>query len=126
MEKNSEYRIWDTIVKHAKTKFDYKHIRSLFKEEDEAITDRFLFHIIAGFACGENHQSISTNLFNELQSIGFDCTGEQIDRFIADKHVRFSPEIYATYLAFSLLEDGEEIENIQKTIDNLLNIDQNH
>jgi len=62
METKAEYQIWDTIVNSAKTKFDYKHIRAMFKKEDDEITDKFLFHIIAGFACGENHQTISTNL----------------------------------------------------------------
>jgi hypothetical protein len=123
METKAEYQIWDTIVNSAKTKFDYKHIRAMFKKEDEEITDKFLFHIIAGFACGENHQTISTNLFNELQSIHFECNEEQIDRFIADKHVKFSPEIYATYLAFSMLEDGEDVDNITEIINNLLQLD---
>jgi hypothetical protein len=58
METKAEYQIWDTIVNSAKTKFDYKHIRAMFKKEDDEITDKFLFHIIAGFACGENHQTI--------------------------------------------------------------------
>ncbi len=116
METKAEYQIWDTIVNSAKTKFDYKHIRAMFKKEDDEITDKFLFHIVAGFACGENHQTISTNLFNELQSIHF-------DRVIADKHVKFSPEIYATYLAFSMLEDGEDVDTITEIINNLLQLD---
>jgi hypothetical protein len=120
METSVEYEIWDSIVNSAKTKFDYKHIISLFKQTDSEIIDKFLFHILVAFACGEDHPTISTNLFNELQQIGFDCTEHQIDEFIADKHEVFSIEIYATYIAFSLLEDGEEPVAITTTIQDLL------
>ncbi|AIM36259.1 hypothetical protein ACFX5U_04310 [Sphingobacterium sp. SG20118] len=120
MEASVEYEIWDSIVNSAKTRFDYNHILSLFKNTDSEIIDKFLFHVLVAFACGEEHATISTNLFNELQQIGFDCSEQQIDQFIADKHERFNIEIYATYIAFSLLEDGEDPETITATIHNLL------
>lgn len=120
MEATLEYEIWDSIVNSAKTRFDYKHILSLFKGTDSEIIDKFLFHVLVAFACGEDHATISTNLFNELQQIGFDCNEQQIDGFIADKHQTFSIEIYATYIAFSLLEDGEDPAIISATIQDLL------
>lgn len=120
MEASVNHQIWDSIINSAKTKFDYNHVVSLFNNPDDELIDQFLFHIIAGFASGEEHTSISTNLFNELQQIGFVCSEQQIDEFIYDKHLRFSAEIYATYLAFSLLEDGEDLQTISSTIDSLL------
>ena len=57
---------------------------------------------------------------SELQQIGFDCTEHQIDEFIADKHEKLSLEIYATYIAFSLLEDEEDTTTITATIQELL------
>ncbi|UIR56683.1 hypothetical protein LZQ00_02440 [Sphingobacterium sp. SRCM116780] len=120
MEASVKHEIWDSIVNSAKTKFDYQHILSLFKKSDNEIVDKFLFHILVAFASGEDHATISTNLFNELQQIGFDCTEQQIDAFIADKHEKFSIEIYATYIAFSLLEDGEDVHAIALTIHDLL------
>jgi hypothetical protein len=120
MQASLEYEIGDSIVNSAKTKFDYNHILSLFKQTDSEIIDKFLFHILVAFACGEEHETISTNLFNELQQIGFDCTEHQIDEFIADKHEKLSLEIYATYIAFSLLEDEEDSTTITATIQELL------
>lgn len=120
MEPTVEYEIWDSIVNSAKTRFDYNHILSLFKQTDSDIIDKFLFHVLVAFACGEDHATISTNLFNELQQIGFDCTEQQIDEFIADKHKIFSIEIYATYIAFSQLEDGVDASTITETIQDLL------
>lgn len=62
MQPSLEYEIWDSIVNSAKTKFDYNHILSLFKQTDSEIIDKFLFHILVAFACGEDHETISTNL----------------------------------------------------------------
>lgn len=120
MEASVKHQIWDSIISSAKKKFDYNHVITLFDNTDHELIDQFLFHVIAGFASGEEHASIATNLFNELQQVGFQCSEQQIDTFIYDKHQVFSAEIYATYLAFSLLEDGEDTETILSTVESLL------
>ncbi|WP_164112708.1 MULTISPECIES: hypothetical protein [Sphingobacterium] len=111
MQTKTEFLIWDKIVNSAKKRFDYELYANRFKGLDPDIFDKLILHIIVGFASGECHESISTNLHNELQHIGFETRDEIIDTIIQDKHIVFSCEIYAAYLTFSMLEDGEsEIE----------------
>ena len=106
MQTKTEFLIWDKIVNSAKQRFDYALYSNKFKGLETDVFDTLVLHIIVGFACGECHETISTNLHNELQHIGFDIRDEIIDTIVEDKHVLFSSEIYAAYLTFSMLEDG--------------------
>lgn len=109
MQTKTEYLIWDKIINSAKKRFDHELYAHKF--DNQEIFDKLILHIIVGFASGESHETISTNLHNELQHIGLDIREEVIDTIVEDKHVVFSAEIYATYLTFSMLEDGDnEIE----------------
>lgn len=106
MQTTTEFLIWDKIVNSAKKKIDYELYSNKFRHMGTDIFDTLVLHIIVGFASGECHDSISTNLHNELQHIGLEIRDEIIDTIIYDKHIVFSSEIYAAYLAFSMLEDG--------------------
>ena len=109
MQTKTEFLIWDKIVNSAKTRFDHELYAHKF--DNQQIFDKLILHIIVGFASGECHENIATNLHNELQHIGLDIREEVIDTIVEDKHVLFSAEIYAAYLTFSMLEDGSnEIE----------------
>lgn len=111
MQTKTEFLIWDKIVNSAKQRFDYDLYANRFKGLDPDIFDKIILHIIVGFASGECHEEIATNLHNELHHIGFDIRDAIVDTIIEDKHIVFSNEIYAAYLTFSMLEDGDnEIE----------------
>lgn len=120
MQTKTEFLIWDKIVNSAKRRFDYELYSNRFKSLDPDIFDKLVLHIIVGFASGECHESISTNLHNELQYIGFETRDQIIDTIIEDKHIVFSNEIYAAYLTFSMLEDGESEVEILGYVTDLL------
>ncbi|MBE8715077.1 hypothetical protein [Sphingobacterium hungaricum] len=106
MHSKTEYLIWDKIVNSAKGRFDFELYSNKFRNLDPEVLDKLIFYIIVGFASGEEHCTISTNIHNELDHIGFSIREEIIDTILSDKHILFSAEIYATYLTFSMLEDG--------------------
>ena len=109
MQTKTEFLIWDKIVNSAKQRFNYQEYLPYFS--DPKIYDKLILHIIVGFASGESHNTISTNLHNELTHIGIHVYEQVVDEIISDKHSLFSAEIYAAYLTFSMLEDGDsEIE----------------
>ena len=120
MQTKTEFLIWDKIVNSAKKRFDYDQFSHHFSSPE--IYDQLILHIIVGFASGESHETISTNLHNELQHIGVHVNESYIDEIISNKHVDFSNEIYAAYLTFSMLEDGDnEIEILGYVTDLLEN-----
>ncbi len=118
-----EEQIWSRIVNSAKSKFDYETFHNKFKEFNAAIPERIVFHLIVSYASGENEESITQNLKNELQGIGYPYKEENVYNFVKNNHKAFSAEIYAAYLAFSLLEEQEEEHKILETVDNLLSMD---
>ncbi len=118
MQTTTEFLIWDKIVNSAKKKYDYDQYLSFFN--DSKVYDQLLLHIIIGFASGECHQTISLNLHNELHHIGFTMREDEVADLIEDKHVVFSNEIYAAYLAFSLMEHGSSEAEILGHIIDLL------
>lgn len=120
MQTTTEFLIWDKIVNSAKQKFDYDLYRNKFRDMEDDVFDTMILHIIVGFACGECHDNISTNLHNELHHIGLNVREEIIDTIIEDKHTVFSAEIYAAYLAFSMLEDGNNQYEVLGCITELL------
>lgn len=118
MQTKTEFLIWDKIVNSAKTKFDYEKYLPYFS--DPKIYDTLILHIIVGFASGESHETISTNLHNELRHIGIDVSEKVVDDIIREKHIQFSSEIYAAYLTFSMLEDEEDEKVILGYVTDLL------
>lgn len=121
MQTKTEFLIWDKIVNSAKQRFDYDLYANKFKNLGSPdVFDTLVLHIIVGFASGECHETISTNLHNELQYVGMPVRDEIIDTIVQDKHVLFSREIYAAYLTFSMLEDGESEFEILGCITDLL------
>ncbi|WP_437917825.1 hypothetical protein [Sphingobacterium sp. LRF_L2] len=120
MHTKTEYLIWDKIVHSAKSRIDLNNLGSKASMVSPEIMDKFILHIIAAFASGEEHCNIATNLHNELHHIGLDVKEEAIDRIIADKHILFSAEIYAAYLTFSMLEDGHSEQEVLGYVCDLL------
>ncbi len=120
MHSKTEYLIWDKIVHSAKTRVDISSLGETAASIPPAIIDSLMLHIIAGFASGEDHHSIATNLHNELRHIGIHVYENTVDQIIADKHVVFSSEIYAAYLTFSMLEDGHTEHEVLGYISELL------
>ncbi|SFT17036.1 hypothetical protein [Sphingobacterium wenxiniae] len=120
MHTTTEYLIWDKIVKSARQRVDIKDYGEKAESIAPEILDQLILHIIVAFASGEDHQTISTNLHNELQHIGIEVYEETIDKIISDKHVVFSAEIYATYLTFSMLEDGYTEQEVLGYVTDLL------
>ena len=120
MHTKTEYLIWDKIVSSAKKRIDLKSYGEKATHIRPEILDKLILHIIAAFASGEEHSTISTNLHNELHHIGIDVNEDFIDKIISDKHVVFSAEIYATYLTFSMLEDGHSEQEVLGYISDLL------
>lgn len=118
MQTKTEFLIWDKIVNSAKSRYDYDQYLSFF--ESPTIYDQLLLHIIIAFASGESHETITTNIHNELHHIGFTMRIDEVADLIEDKHVVFSTEIYATYLAFSLMEQGNNEYEILGYVTDLL------
>lgn len=118
MQTRTEFLIWDKIVSSAKKKYDYDQYLSFF--EDPKIYDQLILHIIIAFASGETHESIATNLHNELHHIGFTMREDEVADLIEDKHFVFSTEIYAAYLTFSLMEQGNNEYEILGYITDLI------
>lgn len=122
MHTKTEYLIWDKIVNSAKRRIDIRDYGKKATEISPEILDKLILHIIAAFASGEEHNAISTNLHNELHHIGVDVNEDIIDKIVSDKHVVFSTEIYATYLTFSMLEDGHSEQEVLGYITELLDM----
>lgn len=120
MHSKTEYLIWDKIVHSAKTRIDIASLGEKATNIPEEIMDTLILHIIAGFASGEEHDTISTNLHNELRHIGIDVQESTVDAIIEDKHQVFNAEIYATYLTFSMLESGHSEQEILGYVTELL------
>lgn len=120
MHTETEYLIWDKIVNSAKKRISIDSYGEKAAKISPEILDKLLLHIIAAFASGEEHSTISTNLHNELHHIGVDVNEEVIDKIVSDKHVVFSAEIYATYLTFSMLEDGYSETEVLSYVTDLL------
>lgn len=118
-----EDQIWDRIITSAKSKFDYESFQAKFKNFNEAIPERIVFHLIVSYASGEEEEYISENLKNELTSIGYQYEDQNVYNFVKKNHEAFSAEIYAAYLAFSLLEEGEEQHKILETVSTLLYVE---
>lgn len=126
MHTKTEYLIWDKIVNSAKGRIDINDYGEKAKTISPEILDKLILHIIAAFASGEEHCSISTNLHNELHHIGIDVHEEVIDKIVSDKHVVFSAEIYAAYLTFSMLEDGHTEQEVLGYVTDLLDTPKIH
>jgi len=120
MHTTTEYLIWDKIVNSARQRIDLNDYGDPVRQITPNVLDTLILHIIAAFASGEDHCTISTNLHNELQHIGIDVYEETIDKIISDKHVVFSSEIYAAYLTFSMLEDGHSEADVLDCVTDLL------
>src|SRR5690606_11108829 len=105
MQTKTEFLIWEKIVNSVKQRFNYEEYLQYFS--DSNIYDKIILHIIVGFASGESHYTVFTNLHNELTHIGSHVYEYVVDEIISDKHVVFSVEIYAAYLTFSMSEDGD-------------------
>ena len=126
MHTKTEYLIWDKIVNSAKNRINLSDYGQKATEISPKILDQLILHIIAAFASGEEHKNIATNLQNELHHIGIDVNGHTIDKIVSDKHVVFSTEIYATYLTFSLLEDGYSDDEVLGYVTDLLETPKRH
>lgn len=120
MHTKTEYLIWDKIVNSAKKRIDLSNYGEKATNISSEILDKLILHIIAAFASGEDHCTISTNLHNELHHIGIDVNEDVIDKIVSDKHVVFSAEIYAAYLTFSMLEDGHSEQEVLGYVSDLL------
>lgn len=120
MQTKTEFLIWDKIVCSAKKRFDNTRYVKKLGNIDPEIYDKLVLHIILGFACGEDHESIATNLHNELEHIGIDIREDVIDKVLADKHEACSGEIYAAYIAFTMLENGDNIHEVLGCVTDLL------
>lgn len=120
MQTQTEFLIWDKIVCSAKKRFKANLYGNKLKNIEPEIFDKLVLHIVLGFASGEEHETISTNLHNELEHIGIHVREGIIDTIIADKHDVFSAEIYAAYLTFSMLEDGESEHEVLGCVTTLL------
>ena len=126
MHTKTEYLIWDKIVNSAKGRINIDDYGEKAKTISPEILDKLILHIIAAFASGEEHCSISTNLRNELHHIGIEVHEEVIDKIVSDKHVVFSAEIYAAYLTFSMLEDGHTEQEVLGYVTDLLDTPKIH
>ncbi|PRD48670.1 hypothetical protein C5745_05600 [Sphingobacterium haloxyli] len=120
MHTKTEYLIWDKIVTSAKRRIDLSSYGEKATQISPEILDKLILHIIAAFASGEEHSTISTNLHNELHHIGMDVNEDVIDKIVSDKHILFSAEIYAAYLTFSMLEDGHTEQEVLGYVIDLL------
>ncbi|WP_166334211.1 hypothetical protein [Sphingobacterium chungjuense] len=120
MQTKTEFLIWDKIVCSAKKRFDNTVYVNKLSGIDPEVYDKLVLHIILGFACGEDHNSISTNLHNELEHIGVKVREDSLDKVLADKHEVFNSEIYAAYIAFSMLENGASEHEVLGCVTDLL------
>ncbi|GAA4138922.1 hypothetical protein GCM10022216_16450 [Sphingobacterium kyonggiense] len=120
MQTKTEYLIWDKIVCSAKGRFDAELYANKFKNMNPELFDKLILHIIVGFASGEDHDTIAINLHNEIEHLGIDVREGVIDTIVSDKHVLFSSEIYAAYLTFSMLEDGNSEAEVLGYVTDLL------
>ena len=126
MHTKTEYLIWDKIVNSAKGRIEINDNGEKAKTISPEILDKLILHIIAAFASGEEHCSISTNLHNELHHIGIEVHEEVIDTRVSDTHGVFSAEIYAAYLTFSMREDGHTEQEVLGYVTDLLDTPKIH
>ena len=90
METKAEYQIWDTIVNSAKTKFDYKHIRAMFKKQGALLSEDFDLLVLKGGKLQANEGLyFNYKVFNEKDS-------SRLNRYIATQQ---------KYLALDLMEN---------------------
>src|SRR5690606_41226584 len=85
MHTKTEYLIWDKIVNSAKRRIDINDYGEKATKISTEILDKLILHIIAAFASGEGHSTISTNLHNELHHIGMDVNEDVIDKIRSEE-----------------------------------------
>lgn len=119
--RNSTDIVWDAIIASAKTKFDYSSLENQFNVIDPEIADNFLFKLIIGFAAKDSEVKISYELLNPLLAIGISLPIAEVESFVKGKDKILAKEIFASQIAHSLLEEGEDPQNLLKSILQMLN-----
>jgi len=115
-----EELIWNTITDSAKGKFDFEGFEKPFIEFDENLPGIVLFKIIIELANKSESKIISAKIFNDLILSGFDTDKKDLDVLIEELADKLKVEIYATQLAFGMLNDGTSETSTLKAINQFL------
>lgn len=100
--KQIEEKIWNTITDSAKRKFDY----SSFKKDFPFDPDNVIFKVIVGLVNKKEKEELIAELHIEMLMTGFIWKKNDIEKFIDGKESLFKTEIFATQLAFDMLQKG--------------------
>lgn len=108
MQNENELKIWHDIVEHAKSKWNQDKLIELISSSpiDKQRSDQILFYILAALASGESPSSVQQNIYNELEFLNCTVCQKKLGSLLKDIQKNLSDDIYATYLAFQMLEDG--------------------
>jgi len=114
--------IWDRITESAMSKFDF----AAFQEEvagvtgEENVAENIVFMTIVGFASGKDDNSVAESIYNQIILSGFVWEFPVIEQFVSGKKEIFKLEIYATNLAYSLLEETKDTSIVLTAVNQLL------
>lgn len=118
---NLEDLIFNRITESAKKRFDYKNFESDFEGLPTYIPKNLIFGVIAGYANSDTKETIAAKLLNEILMMGFMLNKEEFIDFVDDKKKLFELEIYVLQLSASMLDNGDDPNDVLQSVNQLLN-----
>ncbi|MDA3892940.1 MAG: hypothetical protein PF517_14865 [Salinivirgaceae bacterium] len=118
---NIESVIWDTITKSAKTKFDTEQFEEHFLGTKKEFADSILFYIINGFASEMDNGLLANKVLERMIRYGCNCSKNDVDNFLADKHILFKEEIYTAHVVVEMFKERKEPAAVLNTVNKMLN-----
>lgn len=117
-----EDMIWNRITQSAISKFDYDDFRKNLESatDDENVAENIIFLSIIEFASGKDEKAIAETLYNQIVLSGFVWEFDKIEAFLDSKKQLFDIEIYATTLAYTLLEETKDPAIVLTAVNQLL------
>lgn len=122
MQNIQEMEIWHNIIEHAKINWEQGKLLELIESspmDQKQKGDQILFYILAALASGESPNYIKQNIYNELKFHNCIVCKKKLSSILRDIQAQLADDIYATYLAFQMLEDGTKVKEVSKQIDKL-------
>lgn len=122
MQNIQEMEIWHNIIEHAKMNWEQEKLLELIESspmDQKQKGDQLLFYILAALASGESPNYIKQNIYNELKFHNCIVCKKKLNSILRDIQAQLADDIYATYLAFQMLEDGTKVKEVSKQIDKL-------
>lgn len=124
MQNENELKIWYDIVEHAKSKWNQDKLIELISSSpiEKQRSDQILFYILVALASGESPNCVQQNIYNELEFLNCPVCQKKLGSILKDVQKNLSDDIYATYLAFQMLEDGTPVSEVSDHIRKLYSL----